>query len=209
MNGLYEIGLSYNEIPCNNTRSITLFVGNNTITRSLPLNNSFTNTKIYIGTDSDGNNALMGMIMDVYFKKEYTTSIPSSITNRVGYHKNHYYDSFGRMKEYSLYKNNNELLNPILLRFITPDSLEYLDSSSIIGLNLYVYCGNDPVNMKDENGDFGIFATLLICTVIGLVVGTGISTGKEIKEHGSDLSQWDFGKVGDGALLMDFQKETK
>lgn len=108
MNGSFEIGLSYNETN-HNTRDITLFVGNNTVNRTVTLYNSFTNTKIYIGSDSEGNNALMGMIMDIYYKKEYTVSIPSSISNKIEYHKNHYYDSFGRMNQYILYKNTNEL----------------------------------------------------------------------------------------------------
>ena len=30
-------------------------------------------------------------------------------------------------------------------RFLTPDSFEYLDPTSIIGLNLFAYCNNDPV----------------------------------------------------------------
>lgn len=107
-NGAFSIGLSYSETN-HNTREITLFVGNNTFNRTVTLYNSFTNTKIYIGSDSEGNNALMGMIMDIYYKKEYTVSIPSSISNKIEYHKNHYYDSFGRMNQYILYKNTNEL----------------------------------------------------------------------------------------------------
>ena len=51
------------------------------------------------------------------------------------------------------------------MRFITPDSIEYLDSSSIIGLNIYAYCGNDPVNKYDSTGRFGIL------TIIGIIFG--------------------------------------
>jgi hypothetical protein len=87
---------------------MTLFFGNNSITRSFPLYTSFTNTKVHIGIDSDGNNALMGMILDICYKKEYVTSIPSAISNLTEYHKNHYYDSFGRSNQVSIYKNNTE-----------------------------------------------------------------------------------------------------
>ena len=48
--------------------------------------------------------------MDLYYKKEYKTSIPSSISNKIEYHKNHYYDSFGWRNQYILYKNTTELL---------------------------------------------------------------------------------------------------
>ena len=111
ISGAFSIGISYNEITYNSNRAITVFVGNNTITQSLPLGSTFTNTKVYLGTDSEGNNALMGMVLDVYYKREYNTSIPSSISSIEEYHKNHYYDSFGRMDQYILYKNNTELLN--------------------------------------------------------------------------------------------------
>ena len=36
-----------------------------------------------------------------------------------------------------------------LCRFISPDSVDYLDQSSINGLNLYAYCNNDPINYAD------------------------------------------------------------
>ena len=58
-------------------------------------------------------------------------------------YKGYYYDT-----DIELYYLKTRFYNPVLLRFITPDSIEYLDSSSIIGLNLYAYCGNDPVNYK-------------------------------------------------------------
>ena len=111
-------------------------------------------------------------------------------------YKGYYYDT-----DIELYYLKSRFYNPVLLRFITPDSIEYLDSSSIIGLNLYAYCGNNPTNMVDEEGNSGILLTLLICTVAGLVVGAAISAGEEITEHGSDFSQWNYGKIGAEALL--------
>ncbi|MDY5983124.1 MAG: RHS repeat-associated core domain-containing protein, partial [Anaeroplasma sp.] len=64
-------------------------------------------------------------------------------------YKGYYYDT-----DIELYYLKSRFYNPVLLIFITPDSIEYLDSSSIIGLNLYAYCGNDPVNMIDEEGNW-------------------------------------------------------
>ena len=55
-------------------------------------------------------------------------------------------------KDIELYYLKTRFYNPILLRFITPDSIEYLDSSSIIGLNLYAYCWNQPIMYSDPNG---------------------------------------------------------
>ena len=39
-----------------------------------------------------------------------------------------------------------------LRRWISPDSIEYLDPSSINGLNLYCYCHNNPIMNVDPNG---------------------------------------------------------
>ena len=79
-------------------------------------------------------------------------------------YKGYYYDT-----DVELYYLKSRFYNPILLRFITPDSIEYLDSSSIIGLNLYAYCANDPVNKYDPTGHFPllILAAVLLFTPIG------------------------------------------
>ena len=62
-------------------------------------------------------------------------------------YKGYYYD-----KETGLFYCNSRYYNPEWGRWISPDSIEYLDPSSINGLNLYVYCNNDPINMVDPNG---------------------------------------------------------
>ena len=57
--------------------------------------------------------------------------------------------------------------SPELCRFIQPDSIEYLDPESINGLNLYAYCGNNPVNYSDGSGHFPILCTLLFLGGLG------------------------------------------
>ena len=42
--------------------------------------------------------------------------------------------------------------SPELCRFISPDDVSYLDPQSVNGLNLYCYCGNDPINRVDPSG---------------------------------------------------------
>ena len=96
-------------------------------------------------------------------------------------YKGYYYDT-----DIELYYLKTRFYNPVLLRFITPDSIEYLDSSSIIGLNLYAYCGNDPVNMVDEEGNFGFLASVLIGAVIGLV----ISYASDVVSNAQDGFEW-------------------
>ena len=64
--------------------------------------------------------------------------------------------------------------NPEWGRWLSPDDIEYLDPESINGLNLYAYCGNDPVNKYDPTGHFAITISALIW---GIVIGAGIGAG--------------------------------
>ena len=93
-------------------------------------------------------------------------------------YKGYYYDT-----DIELYYLKSRFYNPVLLRFITPDSIDYLDSSSIIGLNLYAYCGNDPINMIDEEGNFAISA-LVIGAIVGAVIGFGVSAATDYVDDG-------------------------
>ena len=46
--------------------------------------------------------------------------------------------------------------NPEWGRWIQPDDIEYLNPSSINGLNLYCYCFNNPIMYVDSNGHFPV-----------------------------------------------------
>ena len=55
--------------------------------------------------------------------------------------------------ETNLYYLNNRFYDPETGRFISIDGVEYLDPERINGLNLYAYCGNNPVMRIDPNGN--------------------------------------------------------
>ena len=63
-------------------------------------------------------------------------------------YRSYYYDI-----ETNLYYLQSRYYDPQTHRFINMDSIEYLDPENINGLNLYAYCGNNPVVRVDYNGN--------------------------------------------------------
>jgi hypothetical protein len=55
-------------------------------------------------------------------------------------------------------------------RWLSSDKVSYLDPESINGINLYMYCGNNPVMFFDQTGHSMILA-LLIAAGTGLLAG--------------------------------------
>ena len=93
-------------------------------------------------------------------------------------YKGYYYD-----KETQLFYCNSRYYSPELCRWISPDSIEYLDPQSINGLNLYCYCMNNPINKYDPSGHFAISAALFIGTiVVGALIGGGTAAYSSIKK---------------------------
>ena len=81
-------------------------------------------------------------------------------------YRGYYYD-----RETGLYYLNARYYNPEWRRFISPDEPSYLDPTTVNGLNLYVYCGNDPVNYADPSGHSPEWLQ-------GLAIGLAILSGK-------------------------------
>ena len=110
-------------------------------------------------------------------------------------YRGYYYDV-----ETQLFYCNSRYYSPELCRWISPDSIEYLDPSSINGLNLYCYCYNDPVNYYDPSGHFAI-STLIILGLIavGAVVG---GTVAGVNSYNNGNRGWELvGDVLGGALI--------
>ena len=79
-----------------------------------------------------------------------------------------------------LYYLNTRYYDPETGRFISPDGIEYLDPDTINGLNLYAYCGNDPVNRIDPNGNkwwHWLLGAVAIVAVTVIAVGVTALTG--------------------------------
>lgn len=108
-------------------------------------------------------------------------------------YKGYYYDA-----ETGLYYCNSRYYNPEWGRWLSADDVSYLDAEDINGLNLYAYCGNNPVMGYDPNGTidwkkvfgytaaFGLAAltvtaviasggTLLVPALIGFGIGSSVT----------------------------------
>jgi RHS repeat-associated protein len=82
-------------------------------------------------------------------------------------YKSYYYDF-----ETGYYYLNTRYYNPEVGRFIEMDSAKFLDTDSLSGLNLFIYCNNNPVMGYDPNGEFALTTLIIIlCVVIGAIVG--------------------------------------
>ena len=106
-------------------------------------------------------------------------------------YRGYYFDS-----ETGWYYLNARYYSPAWGRFISPDELSILDEtkSQINGLNLYMYCGDNPVMNVDPSGTFGFILTLLISAVVGAVFsGTVSAIQQGITKGFENINWWQVG----------------
>ena len=94
-----------------------------------------------------------------------------------------------------MYYCNARYYSPKWRRFISPDDTAYLDPESVNGLNLYCYCGNDPINYVDPSGH-SVIACILIAAGIGAALGGGFEIAKQISANGWNPFEWNWQKIG-------------
>ncbi|HEY8363728.1 MAG TPA: RHS repeat-associated core domain-containing protein, partial [Tissierellaceae bacterium] len=95
-------------------------------------------------------------------------------------YKGYFYDD-----ETSLYYCNSRYYNPEWGRWLNSDDVSYLDPSSVNGLNLNAYCGNNPVNYK-QGPVFGGTSITVPAISTGGISNVGGSSGSGM--GGSDPS---------------------
>ncbi len=91
-------------------------------------------------------------------------------------YRSYYYDD-----ETELYYLKSRYYDPEVGRFITIDDISYLAPNIINGLNLYAYCGNNPVMNVDPNGAFPIIIGIIVA-IFSAIFLTGCSSS--VKETG-------------------------
>ena len=96
-----------------------------------------------------------------------------TVTNASGYtigtqnpfrYRGYYYDT-----ETSLYYLQSRYYDPDTGRFISPDKYT-TTGQGVIGNNMFAYCNNNPIQYKDDNGDFCIQTAL-----VGGFINAGVS----------------------------------
>ncbi len=84
-------------------------------------------------------------------------------------YRSYYFD-----EESKFYYLQTRYYDPELGRFISADSIEYLDPETLGGLNLYAYCGNNPVMGIDPEGNVWWNPFSWNWGNIGKVIGGGL-----------------------------------
>ena len=113
-------------------------------------------------------------------------------------YKGYYYDV-----ETGLFWLSSRYYSPELCRFISPDSVDYLDPSSINGLNLYAYCNNDPINYADPSGHVAISIGLLLAIggIVGAAIGAGASVAGQYLANGCSWENFSWGQLALDTVL--------
>ena len=130
-----------------------------------------------IGIYDSLGNEVGGYAYDAYGKcyvkyKDNSSEEEKTILNTNPFrYRGYYYDN-----ETGLYYLNARYYDPSIGRFISLDVLSILDEtkSQINGLNLYMYCNNNPIMYVDPSGHFA-FSTLLIGLAVSFLVTWGLS----------------------------------
>ena len=147
-----------------------------------------------IGIVDDHENFIVEYGYTAYGDFEIINHLPDSIgvINPFRY-KGYYYDN-----DLNMYYCKSRYYVPEWCRWLTPDSIDYLEPTSINGLNLYAYCGNNPVMYYDPDGHAFISA-LLISIAIAAVIG-GATAGFSAYQSGE--RGWDLvADIAGGAIF--------
>ncbi|MCU0105221.1 hypothetical protein N7603_06080 [Acholeplasma vituli] len=117
-------------------------------------------------------------------------------------YKGYYYDV-----ETEWYYLESRYYSPLLSRFINMDHTQYLEPGTIDSVNLFAYCGNNPVMYSDPSGNFAI-SLLVAGFIIGAIVGSTASVVSQGITNGWDnINGWQValdGTIGGISGLLAF-----
>ena len=102
-------------------------------------------------------------------------------------YRGYYWDS-----NLGLYYLISRYYDPQTGRFINSDSLDYLDPETLGGLNLYAYCGNNPVMGVDPEGH--ALLSIIISIILILAGGAIGGTVRGVQAKAEGKQGWDLAK---------------
>ena len=113
-------------------------------------------------------------------------------------YRGYYYDT-----ETGFYYLQSRYYDPNLGRFINADSYSSTGQGTL-GNNMYAYCNNNPINMSDHTGTFGLLTGLAVAGIaISAVVGgvvAGLSTAHSGGSIGEIIASSTIGAVTAGGI---------
>ncbi len=108
-------------------------------------------------------------------------------------YRGYYYDV-----ELGFYYLNSRYYDPAIGRFINPDDVSLLGANGdFASLNLYAYCGNNPVARADDGGEFWV---TLGKAVLGAAISAGIDLAVQLVCNGGNIEEVDWWSVGKSAV---------
>ena len=138
---------------------------------------------------------------DAWGKCTIKTNVNNIATINPFRYRGYYFDT-----ETGLYYLNARYYDSEIGRFISPDSTEYLSPETINGLNIYAYCGNNPVNRYDLNGcDWQSFLSTLERVLTGIADFGNLLVKKADKLF---VSWKKFHKYNPGISFRQFQRDN-
>ena len=93
-------------------------------------------------------------------------------------YRSYYYDT-----ETGFYWLYTRYYDPAIGRFINADR-QLNTGSDLTGMNLYAYCGNNPVMFCDPNGDIAISTLILIGSIVAGILAAGHTAAVSYKYTG-------------------------
>ncbi|MCR5184886.1 MAG: RHS repeat-associated core domain-containing protein [Bacilli bacterium] len=118
-----------------------------------------------------GDTLLAHYVYDAYGNHKVLDSNNNEITNptHIGLLNPFRYRGYYFDQESGLYYCNARYYYPVWRRWLTPDHYSYLDNKSLIGINLFAYCKNNPVMLYDPEGNSSLLVGIIIIVAFSIL----------------------------------------
>ncbi|MCR5185353.1 MAG: hypothetical protein K6C32_04690 [Bacilli bacterium] len=138
-----------------------------------------------------GDTLLVHYVYDAYGNHKVLDSNNNEITNptHIGLLNPFRYRSYYYDQESGLYYCNARYYYPVWRRWLTPDHYSYLDNKSLVGINLFAYCKNNPVMLYDPEGKSVFLTVLIFGIIVGAFFGAAFNLGVQLYENGWNIKQ--------------------